>query len=89
MEIGKESRVSDQSSRPPCDVDAHRWPAGALEDEIRAVDTNDLWCGVTALAHIAHDRRLTCRNVALALTTQDGTRIERVHVRVTTGRERF
>ena len=43
--------------------------------------------GIAALAEVAHDRDLARGNVAVAITTQDGTRIERVHVRVTTACE--
>ncbi len=34
------------------------------------------------LSHVTHDRDLAGGNVAASITTQDGTRIERVHVRV-------
>ena len=89
MEIGKEPRVSKKSPRPTREVDAHRRPGRALEDEIRAIDAHDLGCGVAVLAHMTHDRELIRGDVTPAVTTEDGTRIERVHVRVTTACEWF
>jgi len=70
-------------------VHAHRGPGGALEDEIRAVDAHDFGCGIAVLAQVTHDGDLTGGDVTPAVTTQDGTRIERVHVRVTTACERL
>ena len=89
MEIGEEPRMSKKGPRPPREVDAHRWTTRALEHEVRAFDADDLGCGITALAHVAHDRELICRDIASAVTTQDGMRIERIHVRVATARERL
>jgi hypothetical protein len=89
MEIGEEARVSKKGPRPPREVDAHRWTACALEDEIRAVDAHDLGCGVAVFANVAHDGKLIRRDIASAVTTQDGTRIERVDVRVATACERL
>jgi len=89
MEIGEEPRVPKKSPWPPREVDAHRWPARAFEHEIRAIDIHDLGRGVAVLAHVAHDGKLIRRDIASAVTTQDGTRIERVHVRVATACERL
>jgi len=89
MEIGKEPRVSKKSPRPPGEVHAHRWTARALEHEVSTIDAHDLRCGVSVLAHVAHDRKLIRRDIASAVATQDGMRIERIHVRVTTACERL
>jgi len=89
MELGEEPRVSKKRPRSPREVYAHRWTARALEHKVRAVDAHDLGRGITVLAHVAHDRELIRRNVASAVTTQDGMRIERIHVRVATARERL
>jgi hypothetical protein len=89
MKIGEEPRVLKKRPRPAGEVDAHRWPGGAFEDELRAVDAHDLGCGVAVLAHMTHDRDLTRGDVTPTVTTQDGTRIERVHVRVATSCEQF
>ena len=89
MEIGEEPRVPKKGPPPLREVDAHRRPARALENEIRAIDAHDLGCGVAVLANVAHDGELIRRDIALAVTTQDGTRIERVHVRVASACEGF
>ena len=89
MEIGEQPRVSKKSPRPPREVHAHRWTARALEHEVSAIDTHDPGCGVSVLPHVAHDRKLIRRDIASAVTTQDGMRIERIHVRVATARERL
>ena len=87
MKIGEEPRMSKKSPWPPREVDAHRWTARALEHEVRAIDLHDLGCGITVLAHVAHDRELIRRDTPPAVTTQDGMRIERIHVRVATACE--
>ena len=89
MEFGKEPRVPKKSPRPPREVNAHRWPTRALEHEVRAIDAHDLGCGVAVLAHVAHDGKLIRRDTSSAVTTQDGMRIERIHVRVATACERL
>jgi len=89
MKIGEEPRVPKDRPRPPRDVDAHRGSGGALEDEVGAFNAHDLGCGISVLAHITHHRKLVHGDIAPAITTQDGTRIERVHVRVATACERL
>jgi hypothetical protein len=39
------------------------------------------------LAHVAHHGDLSGGDITSAVTTQDGTRIQRVHIRVATARE--
>ena len=89
MEISEESRVPKKSPRPLPEVCTHRRSARALEHEVRAIDAHDLGRGVAVLAHVAHDRKLIRRDTSLAVTTQDGMRIERIHVRVATACERL
>lgn len=79
--------MTDDRPRPTRDVDAHGRPGRALEDEITAVDAYDLGRGIAAFAHVAHEGHLALGNVAAAIATEDGTRIERVHVRVATACE--
>ena len=83
VQIGEKPRVAEEHPWPAREIHAHRGSGRALKDEVRAVDANDLWCGIAPLAHVPHHCELARRNVAAAVTTQDGTRIERVHVRVT------
>ena len=89
MEIGEEPRVSKQSPRTPREVYAHRWSTRSFEHEVRTIDAHDLRRGVAVLAHVPHDRKLIRRDVTPPVTTEDGTRIERVHVRVATACERL
>ena len=81
--------MAEEQPRPAAEIHMHRRSACPLENEIRTVDPHNFGRGIVALAHIAHDRDLAGGNVAAAITTQDGTRIERVHVRVTTACERL
>lgn len=64
-------------------------PVRALEDEVGAVDSYDFGCHVAALAHVTHDRDLAVGDVTPAITTEDGTRIERVHVRLAPSCQQF
>ena len=89
MKVGEEARVVDERPRLSREVDAHRGPGRALEHEIRAVDAHDLGRGIAALAYVAHDSDLAGGNVSAAVATQDGSRIERVHVRVAAARYRL
>ena len=89
MEICEELRVSKKRPRPPRQVYAHRRSAGALEHEVRAIGAHDLGRGVAVLTHVAHHRELIRRDIAPAVTTKDGMRIERIHVRVATACERL
>ena len=89
VQIGEKPRVADEHPRPAREVDAHRGSGRALEDEIRAVDANDLWRGIAALAYVTHDIDFAGGDVTATVATQDGTRIERVHVRVTAACEKL
>ena len=89
MEISEESRVPKKSPRPLPEVCTHRRSARALEHEVRAIDAHDLGRGVAVLTHVAHHRELIRRDIAPAVTTKDGMRIERIHVRVATACERL
>ena len=88
VQLGEETRVTQEHPGSAREVDTHRRPGRALEDEIGARGAQHLGRGVAVLADVPHDRDLTSGDVAPAVTTQDGTRIERVHIRVTTARER-
>jgi hypothetical protein len=89
MKIGEPTRVAQEQPRPACEIHTHRRSGRALEDEVGSVDAHDLGRRKAALAHVTHHRDLTGGDVAAAITTQDGTRIERLQVRVTTACERF
>jgi hypothetical protein len=89
LQLGEQTRVVNESPRPTREVDAHRWAGRALEDQICAIDAHDLGRGIAAFANVTHDGDLAGRHVVPAETTQDGTRIERVHVRVTAACERL
>jgi hypothetical protein len=89
VKVCEKPRVAEEQPRSAREIHAHRGSGRALEDEIRAVDANYLWCGIAPLAHVPHHVELARRDVTPAVTTQDGTRIERVHVRITTACEKL
>lgn len=84
VQIREQPRVTDEGPAAAREVGPHRRSRRALEDEIGAVNADDVRCGIAALADVAHDGDFAGGHVVLAVTTQDGTRIERLHVRVTT-----
>jgi len=75
-------------TEPPGPIAGSHTSAG-MRNEIGATDAHDVRRRISVLAHVPHEGDLAGRHVALAVTTQDGTRIERVHIRVTTACERL
>jgi hypothetical protein len=75
--------------RSQSEIGAHGRARRALQDQIGAVHAHDLRRGVATLAHVTHHDHFGVGDIAAAVPTQDGTRIERVHVRVATACERL